>query len=168
MNNYKENQIPIDEGQEEAQASSNLLKDLEEQVKEKEDLYLRTLADFDNYRKRAEREKQESRKQTKKALLLDFLEIVDNLERAIDYEGEDIASLKEGVQAIYQQVLDIFKRNGVVSLESVGKKFDPRYHEAVGGIESEGFPSGAVGVELSKGYLIGDELLRPSRVRVVK
>ena len=168
MNNFKKNNISIEEEHQEVHASNNLPKDLEEQVKVKENLYLRALADFDNYRKRVEREKEKSRKQIRKALLLDFLEIVDNLERAIDYEGEDTDSLQAGVRAIYEQVLDILKRNGVVSLESEGKKFDPHFHEAVGSIETEKFSSGTVSLELRKGSLMENELLRPSRVQVAR
>jgi len=166
MNYSEENRIPI-EG-EEAHASTRLLKELEEQVKEKENLYLRALADFDNYRKRFEREKEKSGKQIRKVLLLDFLEVVDNLERAIDYAGEDIDSLKTGIRAIYDQLLQILKINGVVSLESVGKQFDPNFHEAVGSIEIEKLSSGTVSQELRKGYLMEDELLRPSRVQVAR
>ena len=169
MDQTEEIRIPIeDEEEEKTEESNTLLKDLGEKLKEKEDLYLRTLADFDNYRRRVEREKEKSNQRTKKDLLREFLEIVDNLERAVDYEGEGSSSLKEGVRAIYQQVLDIFKRNGVTPLESIGKDFDPRFHEAVGSVESEDFPSGVVALELKKGYLMGDELLRPSRVQVVK
>ena len=168
MSNSKKNKISIEEEHEEVHASNNLPKDLEEQVKEKENLYLRALADFDNYRKRVEREKEKSGKQIRKALLLDFLEIVDNLERGIDYEGEDIGSLKAGVRAIYEQLLETLKKNGVVSLESLGKKFDPRFHEAVGSIETEKVSSGTVSLELRKGYLMEDELLRPSRVQVAR
>ena len=166
MNYSEENRIPDEDW--EAHASNRLLKDLEQQVKEKETLYLRALADFDNYRKRMERENEKSGKQIRKALLLGFLEIVDNLERAIDYEGDDIDSLKAGVRAIYDQLIDILKINGVVSLESVGKKFDPNFHEAVGSIETEKFSSGTVSLELRKGYLMEDVLLRPSRVQVAR
>jgi molecular chaperone GrpE len=148
--------------------SADRVKDLEKQVREKEDLYLRALADLDNYRKRVDREIKEAGKATRKALLLELLEVVDSLERAIDYEGKNGGSIKEGVRAIHRQVLDILKRYGVVQIESLGKEFDPRYHEAVGMIESEDFPAGVVGMELRKGYLIGEDLLRPSRVLVVK
>jgi len=164
MDYSEENRITIED--EEAHVPNRLLKDLEEQVKEKENLYLRALADFANYRKRVEREKEKSGKQIRKALLLDFLEIVDNLELAIDYEGEDIVSLKAGIRAIYEQFLDILKRNGVVSLESVGKEFDPRFHEAMSSIETDEFSSGIVSLELRKGYMMEEELLRPSRVQV--
>jgi molecular chaperone GrpE len=152
----------------EAGTSDDRLRDLEKKVREKEDLYLRALADLDNYRKRMDREIKEADRATKKSILLDLLEVVDNLERAIDSEGKDPVSVKEGVRAIYRQLLGLLKRHGAVQVESLGKEFDPRYHEAVGMIESEDFPSGAVGVELSKGYRMGEDLLRPARVLVVK
>ena len=76
--------------------------------------------------------------------------------------------MKEGVRTIHRQVLDILKKQGVVRLESVGKEFDPRYHEAVGLTESRELPSWKVGMELRKGYLMGEDLLHLSRVLVVK
>ena len=158
---------PPSEG-DEARTSADRLKDLEEQVKEKEDLYLRALADLDNYRKRADREIKEVERATKKAILQELLEVVDNLERAIGSENKDAVSVKEGVRAIHRQMLTLLKKYGVVQIESLGKEFDPRYHEAAGMMESERFPSGTVGSELRKGYLMGEDLLRPSHVLVVK
>ena len=158
---------PPDEG-DEVRTTGDRLADLEKEIQEKENLYLRSLADLDNYRKRVEREIKEVERRTKKALLTDILEVVDNLERAIDTEGKHSLSVKEGVRAIHRQMLDILKRYGVVQIKSLGKEFDPHYHEAAGTIESETFPSGAVGAELRKGYLMGEDLLRPSRVLIVK
>ena len=145
-----------------------LLRRLEEELEQKEDLYLRTLAELDNYRKRAEREKEACEKRTKKALLLEFLEVVDTLELAKQHETDDPRLLKEGTRAIHQQILDLLQRNGASDFDPVGKPFDPNYHEAVGTMESEFFPPGVVGLELRKGYVLDDELLRPSRVQVVK
>jgi len=153
---------------EEARKSDDHLKDLEKEIREKEDLYLRCLADLDNYRKRVDREIKEVERTTQKALLQELLEVVDNLERAINSKGKDAVSVKKGIRAMHRQMLGILKRYGVVQLESFGKKFDPRYHEASGMIESEGFPPGTVGVELRKGYLMREDLLRPSLVLVVK
>jgi len=166
MDKPKEIETPAEE--DESRTSDDHLTDLEKAIREKEDLYLRALADLDNYRKRVAREIKEVERTTKKALLIELLEVVDNLERAIDTKGKHVLSVKEGVRAIHRQVLDILKRYGVVQLESLGKGFDPHYHEAAGTIESKAFPSGTVGVELRKGYLMGEDLLRPSRVLIVK
>ena len=166
MDKPKKIEIPTEE--DEAGTSDDRLIDLEKELREKEDLYLRALADFDNYRKRVEREKKAVEISTKKALLIEILEIVDNLERAIDAEGKDPVSVAEGVRAIHLQMLNILSRYGVVRLTSLGKKFDPLYHEAAGMIESESFPSGTVGVELRKGYVMGEDLLRPARVLIAK
>jgi len=141
---------------------------LEEELRRKEDLYLRALADLDNYRKRAEREKEAAETRTKKALLLEFLEVVDTLELAMQHEPEEPSPLAEGIRAIHQQLLEILRRNGAHAFDPVGSPFDPNYHEAVGTMESEFFPPGVVGLELRKGYVLNDELLRPSRVQVVK
>jgi molecular chaperone GrpE len=155
-----------DEG-DEARTSDDRLKDLEKQLLEKEDLYLRSLADLDNYRKRMDREIKEVERKTKKALLIELIEVVDNLERAIDSKGKCAVSIKEGIRAIHRQVLGILNRYGVVQLESLGKEFDPRYHEAAGMIESKDFPAGTVGVEMRKAYLMGEDMLRPAHVLVV-
>ena len=166
MDSSNNNRIPVDNN--EAAAPIDRVKDLEEKLKEKEDLYLRALADLDNYRKRVDRDKEEIGKKTRKALLLEYLEVVDSLEKALNYKGSDVGPLMEGVRAIHQQLMGILNKNGVVQLDSFGKDFDPSYHEAVGSMESEDFPSGTIGLELQKGYLLEGELLRPSRVQVVK
>ncbi len=166
MDNPKEIKTPADG--DESRTLDDRLKDLEKQVKEKEDLYLRALADLDDYRKRVDRKIKEVEKMTKTAFLVELLEVVDSLERAIDSKGKHARSMKEGDRAIHRQVLDILKRYGVVQFKSLGKKFDPHYHEAAGIMESDGIPSGMVGLELRKGYLMGEDLLRPSRVLIVK
>jgi molecular chaperone GrpE len=150
------------------EAAEDRLRSLEEQLAQREDQYLRALADLDNYRKRAEREKEEAEKRAKKTVLLDVLDVADTLELAARHEGEAPSPLQEGVRAIHQQLVDILRKNGARPFDPVGKPFDPNYHEAVGVMESEFFPPGVVGLEIKKGYLLEGELLRPSRVHVVK
>jgi molecular chaperone GrpE len=152
----------------EAQEPNILLKELEEKLKEKENLYLQSLADFQNYRKRVDQEKEKDKQRVKKDLLREFLEIVDNLERAIDCGEKDGSPFNKGVKAIHRQIMDLLKKNGVTAIESMGKEFDPHFHEAVGVIGSNDFSSGIIGMEMKKGYLMEGELLRPSRVLVVK
>ena len=148
--------------------SEETIQGLKEKIKEKEDHYLRIMADFDNYRKRMERDVEAIRREGEKELILELLEVIDNMERALFSEGGDPDSLKEGVRGIYQQFVDILKRHGVVPLEATGMEFDPRIHEAISTMESQHLPTGTIGEELRKGYMIEEELLRPSLVRVVK
>lgn len=167
MNNEEDEGLPFEEAGSTGPDEDGLRR-LTEELREKEDLYLRALAELDNTRKRAAREREEAEKRARKALLLEILEVVDTLELALQHASEDASPLKEGIRAIYQQLLDILRRNGASAFESVGEPFDPHLHEAVGTLESGDLPPGTVGLELQKGYRMDDELLRPSRVQVVK
>lgn len=150
------------------QESEETIKELKEKIEEKEGLYLRTLADFDNYRKRMEKEVEIKGRQREEELILELLDEVDNLERAQSAGGDDLRSFKNGIRAIYQNLMKILKKRGVVPIKSIGEEFDPRLHEAVGSMKSENFPPGIIGEEIRKGYLMEDGLLRASLVWVVK
>ena len=162
-----ENSIPVKVAisKDDSEETIDMLKD---KIKEKEDLYVRVMAEFENYRKRMEREGEQKKRQGKKELVLELLEIIDNLERACNASVDDFHALKEGIQAIYQQFIDVLKKHKVVSIEAVGREFNPRFHEAMGSIETADYPPNTVGEEIRKGYLIENELLRPSLVQVVK
>ena len=159
--------MPAQEGQE-AQERNETNEALKDMIKEKEDHYLRVMADFDNYRKRMEKDIESKKREGEKELVLELLEIVDNLERALGPEAGDPNSFKEGIRVIYQQLVDILKKHGAFPFKSIGGEFDPRFHEAIGSMESDEFPSGIIGEELRRGYFFKENLLRPSLVRVVK
>ena len=125
----------------------------------------RTLADFDNFRKRTEREKADLKRQFTGEVLKDILPVVDNLERAMA-AGGSVDELKKGLEMVMRQQADVFKRWGVVPVEAVGEPFDPAVHEAVAREESSGVDVPTVTAELQKGYTINDRLLRPSMVYV--
>ena len=144
------------------------VKALKETIKDKEECYLRVMADFDNYRKRIERDIESEKREGEKKLIFELLEIVDNLERALSSGECNINSFKEGIHVIYVQLLEIFKKHGAYSFEAIGKKFDPRFHQAIGSMESHDFSNGIIGEEFRKGYYFYEDLLRPSLVRVVK
>ena len=130
------------------------------------DRLVRTMADFDNFRKRTDREKADLRKLAAGSVLRDFLEVVDNLERALSASGK-LDELKQGVEMILKQQVDILRRHGVERVESVGQPFDPNVHEAVareeGGTDLD-VPT--VATELQAGYSHHDRLLRPAMVTV--
>ena len=127
--------------------------------------YLRVLADFDNFRKRTERERDSLRKSAAADVLRDMLETADNLERAIT-AGGTVEELKSGLQMVLRQQEDLFRRHGATKVEAVGKPFDPSVHEAVMREESAEVSAPTVVAEFQRGYLLYDRLLRPALVRV--
>ena len=146
-----------------------------EQVLEKErdrfyDLLLRKSAEFDNYRKRVERERREQAERTVTDLLLDMLPVVDDLERALKAEasGEQAQAYRAGVELIYRQMIDLLKRRGVTPFDAVGTDFDPNFHQAVVSEDAPGHRDGEVTEELRRGYKIGERLLRPAMVKVAR
>lgn len=127
--------------------------------------YLRVLADFDNFRKRTERERDSLRRAAAADVLRDMLETADNLERALSASGS-VEELKSGLQMVLRQQEDLFRRHGAVRVEAVGKSFDPAVHEAVMREESTEVSQPTVVAEFQRGYLLYDRLLRPALVRV--
>ncbi len=126
---------------------------------------MRTLADFDNYRKRTEREKQALRRFANFEVFKDFLGVLDNLERAMESSGS-AEDLKQGLRMIVRQHEEILHRHGVERVEAVGQVFDPTVHEAVARDESSKVEAPTVTKEMQKGYLLHDRLLRPAMVFV--
>ena len=129
------------------------------------DRLMRTLADFENYRKRTDREKQALRQMGIFDAVKDFLDVIDNLERALESAGS-VDDLKQGVQMILRQQEGVLERHGVEKIKSVGQPFDPTIHEAVGRDESATVEAPTVTAELQKGYLLHDRLLRPAMGQV--
>jgi len=142
------------------------LANLQHEIVRFKELYLRKLADFDNYRKRQEREMGEFRRYAKADLMRDCLPVLDNLERALAVPGADSSGLREGVELVLRQFRSKLERYQVKVIESVGLPFDPRFHEAISQAPSAEAKPGSVLHELQKGYLIGDKLLRPAMVVV--
>lgn len=129
------------------------------------DRLVRTLADFDNFRKRSEREKETIHRFALFDVLKDFLGVSDNLERALAASG-NADDLKQGVEMIVRQFSDLLRRHGVEPIDAVDQKFDPAIHEAVAREEREDVQQPTVTAELQRGYLLHDRLLRPAMVNV--
>lgn len=127
--------------------------------------YMRTLADFENFRKRSEREKTEFFKYALAGTFKDLLPILDNFDRALDHaeEGDDF---HRGVLLIYKQLYDMLKKAGLRPIEDKGVTFDPNIHEAVIREENDSVPNQTVLEVLQKGYFLHDRLLRPALVKV--
>jgi molecular chaperone GrpE len=134
---------------------------------ENHDKYLRTLAELENVRKRLEKTYNNRVVEAQRNLLRGFLEVADNLERALEaaQEGGDIAS---GVELTYRQLQRLLAQYGVEPIEAVGRPFDPTQHEAVGTVPANGVADETVVAEERRGYVHDDQLLRPARVYVAK
>jgi molecular chaperone GrpE len=157
----------------EADELRSQIAELEEQLKETRDRYLRALADLENARKRARQEIAEAQVQGAAGVLRDVLTVVDSLERALETAepgkkpSAGIKAVYDGVNLIHKQLLDMLARRGVRPIAAIGKPFDTGRHEAVAQVPvTASQEEGAVAAELQKGYLFGDRVLRPSRVAV--
>jgi molecular chaperone GrpE len=134
-----------------------------------QDRLLRTAAEFDNYRKRIERERREWTEFAGADILTEMLPIVDDLERALQAPATgDAEAYRRGVELIHKQMVDLLRKRGVKTIEAVGTTFDPRIHEAVMQEVSPDHTEGEVMAELRRGYTLGDRLLRPAAVKVAK
>jgi molecular chaperone GrpE len=138
---------------------------LEAEVQGLRDRLTRTLADFENFRKRSERDKEQIQRFALADVLKDFLGVYDNLERAIAATGT-AEDLKQGIDMIVRQFYDVMRRCGIVELEATGQPFDPKIHEAVARVDGQGVEVPTVTAEHQRGYALHDRLLRPSMVSV--
>ena len=158
-----------DPPQEQADTQNN--DPLEELRREKDalqDRLLRTAAEFDNYRKRVERERRDLADYMKADILAEILPIADNFERALQAPSSDTDSLRKGVELIHKQMHDFLRKRGVTPIEALGADFDPNFHQAVIHETSPSHREGEVIEELQRGYMLGDKLLRPAMVKVAK
>jgi molecular chaperone GrpE len=134
-----------------------------------QDRLLRTAAEFDNYRKRIERERRELNEYAVADVLAELLPIVDNFERALRAPtGADSDALRTGLEMIHKQMLDLLRKRGVAPIDALGTDFDPNIHQAVFHETSDAHRDGEVMEELQRGYRLGDRLLRPAMVKVAK
>jgi molecular chaperone GrpE len=138
---------------------------LREEIADLRDRSMRTLADFDNFRKRSERERQDLRRYALLDPMREFLTVMDNLDLALS-AGGSAEDLKRGVEMIHRQMAELLRRFGVQEVTAVGQPFDPTIHEAVAREESGDVKLPTVTAELRRGYTLHDRLLRPAMVKV--
>lgn len=141
------------------------------QAAENFDRMVRLTADFDNFKKRAAREREEVRRATYESLLSRLIPVLDNFEMALvaaDQPQSNIQSIRSGVSMIYQQLKGVFSDAGLEEISSQGLPFDPALHEAVSEQESTSHPEGTVIHQIRKGYRLRERLLRPASVVVSK
>ena len=142
--------------------------ELERERDELKDKFLRKSAEFDNYRKRIERERREHADQAVVDLLQELLLVVDDFDRALTVSGDEGGPYRKGVELIHAKLHDMLRRNGVKPMDVLGADFDPNVHMAVMHEESPDHREGEVIAELQKGYMLHDRLLRPAMVKVAK
>lgn len=152
---------------EETAVSEERISELEKALQEANDKHLRTLAEYDNFRKRSAREKEQAYTDSKASVLTELLPVLDNFERAAGNKGASLEDYQKGVDMIFNQFTEIFKKLGVEGYGEAGDTFDPNIHSAVMHVEGDGAPENSVADVFSKGYKLGDKILRPAVVKVV-
>jgi molecular chaperone GrpE len=134
-------------------------------VDEFRDRYLRTLADFENFRKRSEREKNDFQRYALAGMVRDLLPVLDNFDRGLDH-AEEGDEFHKGMALIYKQLFDVLQRHGLKPITESGVRFDPNIHEGVVRVEDASVPSHTVVEVMQKGYFLHDRLIRPAMVKV--
>ncbi|MCK9594817.1 MAG: nucleotide exchange factor GrpE [Candidatus Omnitrophica bacterium] len=153
------------------EAEFNRLKEEAAKAQENWDKFLRLQADFENTRKRWERDRLELLRYANDDLLCSLLNITDDLERSLELsqgKHEDFTAFMKGVEMILAHIHDLMKKNGVAAIDASGKIFDPNFHEALMQVESGDWPENTVVEELQKGYLLNGKVLRTAKVKVSK
>jgi len=138
------------------------------ELEREQDRYLRLKADFENYRRRVERERDAAGRQAKRDLLRALVDLADGFERALAHVDEAPESVAEGLHAMQRGLMSLLEAEGVKSFESLGHTFDPTRHEAIATVPGGSGKPGTVVGETGRGYFWNDELLRPARVRVAE
>lgn len=153
---------------EESESQDTKIKELEKLANDNEEKYLRLYAEFENYKRRIQKENQINATYKAQGVLTDILPSIDNIERALQIEGDDesFKSLQKGVQMVHESLLRALKDNGLEEILAEGKEFNPNLHQAVVQDDNPDFKSGEVTQELQKGYKLKDRVLRPSMVKV--
>lgn len=143
------------------------LEKLTAEVKEKSDKALRLQADFENFRRRTSKEKDELAAVVTQGVMKDMLPLLDNFERAMAAETTDMETFQKGVEMIFTQFQEVLKKNGLEHIETEGKKFDPNFHQAVMRVQNDELEDDDIVQELQKGYMVKGRVIRPSMVQVV-
>lgn len=142
------------------------IESLEQEVKTEHDLYLRALADFENYRRRVERERSQMGREALRRFILPLLDVIDDLERLLKFAEAAASPLADRIRDVHAKLLKILDIEGIRPFESVGQPFDPSIHEAVATQPAGEHPPGTVVEEVRHGYRWYDDILRPARVVV--
>ena len=171
-NNHKDNKGVKEPGLVELKESEyNQLKSAAQDFQDAQDKLLRTQADFENMRKRLDREKQDFLKYANEGMILELLNVLDDLERVIslaEEKHEELDAFLKGVEMILAHLYELLKAHGVKPVECVGKIFDPHCHEALMQVENKDLPENTIVEVLQKGYLMYERVIRTAKVKVSK
>lgn len=153
---------------EEIDPKDQKINELQQLADENEEKYLRLYAEFENYKRRIQKENEINKTYQAQRVLTDILPAIDNIERALQIEGDDetFKSLQKGVQMVHESLINALKDNGLEVIKTEGEAFDPNIHQAVVQDDNPDFESGKITQELQKGYKLKDRVLRPSMVKV--
>ncbi|HDF1157570.1 TPA: nucleotide exchange factor GrpE [Staphylococcus aureus] len=153
---------------EEIDPKDQKINELQQLADENEEKYLRLYAEFENYKRRIQKENEINKTYQAQRVLTDILPAIDNIERALQIEGDDetFKSLQKGVQMMHENLINALKDNGLEVIKTEGEAFDPNIHQAVVQDDNPDFESGEITQELQKGYKLKDRVLRPSMVKV--
>ncbi|CAC7602585.1 TPA: nucleotide exchange factor GrpE [Staphylococcus aureus] len=153
---------------EEIDPKDQKINELQQLADENEEKYLRLYAEFENYKRRIQKENEINKTYQAQRVLTDILPAIDNIERALQIEGDDetFKSLQKGVQMVHESLINALKDNGLEIIKTEGEAFDPNIHQAVVQDDNPDFESGEITQELQKGYKLKDRVLRPSMVKV--
>jgi molecular chaperone GrpE len=160
--------VTIEEASEVADESEQKIAELQAKLDETENKMLRAQADFDNFRRRSRLDQEAAQKYRAQSLVTEIIPALDNFERALQIEADNdqTKSLLQGVNMVYNQLVQALQSEGVEAIKAVGEQFDPHLHQAVMQVEDENFDSNTVVEELQKGYILKDRVIRPSMVKV--
>ncbi len=151
---------------EEHQEDKEEKRDIEKELEEMKDKYLRLLAEFDNFKKREEKERIRLSDVVKANVIKDFLPILDDLQKALENSRQHQSKITEGIELVVKKFNDILKSKGVKEIKTQGEVFNPHYHEALQVRQSDECPPNLILETLEKGYMYKDILIRPARVVV--
>lgn len=142
------------------------ISELEKELAASKEAHIRTLAEYDNYRKRSTKEKEGIYTDAKAICMTELLGVVDNFERALDIKDSDFESYKKGIEIIYTNLTETFKKLGVEAFGEAGEEFDPNFHNGVMHVDDPELADNVIAEVFSKGYKLGDKVLRPAMVKV--
>ena len=152
--------------EEAADTADSKIAELEKDLAASKEAHIRTLAEYDNYRKRTAKEKENTWVDAKAVCIAELLPMLDNFDRALGVTDSDFESYKKGVEMIYQGFCETLKKLGVEAFGEEGDEFDPNFHSAVMHVDDESLGENVIAQVFSKGYKLGEKVLRPAMVKV--
>lgn len=156
------------EGSEAPEEKADSVKTAEQQKKEDDEKYMRLMAEFQNYKKRVAKEKQDIQSFANEKIITELLEVLDNFERSLEHSSDADENYVKGMEMIFQQLKTAMEKAGLKEIQALGEDFDPAVHNAVMQEESDELESGKVSKVLQKGYKLNDKVIRAAMVAVAK